>query len=119
MSTFPLLSTGAVAQYPLARSSSYAVEAIKFLDGSQQRCLTRGKTLRRWLIALQQLSEIELSQLEQFFDAMQGSFGTFTFSDPFTGQAVPNCRINNPAVVTEYLASGNGKAALLIEEIYA
>ena len=118
MSTFPLLSTGAVAQYPLSRSTNYAVESIQFLDGSRQRCLTRGTSLRQWLISLQQLDEAELSQVEQFFDANQGSFGSFTFLDPFTGQTVPNCRINNPFAVTEYLASGNGKSSLLIEEIH-
>jgi hypothetical protein len=34
MATFPLLSTGAVAQYPLVRSTDYAVEIVDFLDGT-------------------------------------------------------------------------------------
>jgi hypothetical protein len=118
MPAFPTLSTGAVAQYPLARGTSYAVETIQFLDGSQQRCLTRGKSLRSWLVSLGQLTETELSQIEQFFDACQGGFNTFTFTDPGTGQAVPNCRISNPEAVTQYLASGSGKASLVIEEIH-
>src|SRR5689334_14065483 len=103
MPTFPLLSTGAVAQYPLSRLTSYATDVIQFLDGSQQRCLTRGKKLRRWQISLSQLNETELSLLEQFFDSTQGNFSVFTFTDPFTGDLVPNCRLLNPSIVTQYL----------------
>ena len=57
MATFPVLSTGAVGQYPMARGVSYNVEVIRFMDGSDQRYLTRGKPLRRWLIKLDQLTE--------------------------------------------------------------
>jgi hypothetical protein len=76
----------------------------------------RGKLLRRWQISLSQLSDEELLAIEQFFDSVQGNFGLFTFTDPLTGAAVPNCRLQNPSVVTQYLAVGNGSAALLIEE---
>jgi hypothetical protein len=116
MATFPLLSTGAVAQYPFSRGTSYNVEVIQFLDGSDQRCLTRGKKLRRWLVSLQQLNESELSQLEQFFDLVQGDFGRFTFLDPVTGESVANCRVSNPSVVTQYLWAGSGGGAIWIEE---
>jgi hypothetical protein len=116
MATFPTLSTGAVAQYPLGMGSSYAVETIQFLDGSQQRCLTRGKKLRRWVVRLEQLSELELAQIEEFFDVMQGDYGVFTFTDPFTGAVVNNCRLSSSTAATEYLGLGSGRTALVIEE---
>jgi hypothetical protein len=116
MATFPLLSTGAVAQYPLVRSTDYAVEIVDFLDGTNQRCLTRGKRLRRWRISLALLTEAELEQIEVFFDAAQGDFGRFTFTDPFTGEAVPNCRLGNSSLTTEYNAEASGKSSLWIEE---
>jgi hypothetical protein len=116
MPTFPKLSTGAVAQYPLSRGTSYGVETVRFLDGSQQRCLTRGKKLRRWLIALQQLSESELQQVEQFFDAALGNFSLFYFIDPVTGESVPNCRLSAATLKTQYVAEGSGATALWIEE---
>ena len=116
MPTFPTLSTGAVAQYPLSRATGYAVETVRFLDGSQQRCLTRGRKLRRWLIALDQLSESELQQIEQFFDAAQGNFSLFTFVDPFTGESVSNCRLSAGTLKTLYAAQGNGSTAVWIEE---
>jgi hypothetical protein len=116
MGTFPVLSTGAVAQYPLSLGTSYGVEVVRFLDGSQQRCLIRGKKLRRWRVALQQLTETELFQVEQFFDQQQGNVDLFTFTDPFTGTQVANCRITNTTAVTQYLAVGNGTAVMWIEE---
>lgn len=116
MTNFPLLSTGAVAQYPLTRGTSFAVDAIFFLDGTGQRCMTRGKKLRRWQVALSQLDEGELQQIEGFFDAVQGNFGAFTFVDPYTGESVPNCRLSNPSVITQYKAAGIGAVSLWIEE---
>ncbi|MFZ0593668.1 MAG: DUF2460 domain-containing protein [Bryobacteraceae bacterium] len=116
MANFPVLSTGAIAQYPVSRATTFATEVIQFLDGSEQRCMMRGKLLRRWQLTLTQLSEEELLAIEEFFDANQGNFGLFTFTDPLTGAVVPNCRLQNPSIITQYLAVGNGSAVVLIEE---
>lgn len=116
MPSFPLLSTGAVAQYPISRASTYSTEVIQFLDGSQQRCMMRGKLLRRWQLTLTQLSDEELLAIEAFFDSAQGNFGLFSFTDPITGDLVPNCRLQNPQAITQYLAVGNGGGVVLIEE---
>src|SRR4051812_33176997 len=110
MANFPLLSTGAVAQYPLGRSTSYTVEVIDFIDGSDQRCLTSGKRLRRWQISLALLTETELEQIEAFFDSVQGDFTSFTFTDPLAGEAVPNCRLGDSKLTTEYIAVRSGKS---------
>jgi hypothetical protein len=116
MATFPLLSTGAVAQYPLSRGTSYDVDTVRFLDGSEQRCLVRGKRLRRWLISLSQLNESELASVEQFFDSVQGNAEFFTFVDPVTNESVLNCRISNPFILTQYTALESGSASIWIEE---
>lgn len=116
MASFPVLSTGVIGQYPMAKGVSYKVEVIRFLDGSDQRYLTRGKPLRRWLIHLDQLTEAELGQLEQFFENVEGNFGSFDFPDPFTGETVPKCRVANPYLLTEYAAMENGSVALIVEE---
>lgn len=116
MADFPLLSTGAVAQYPVSRASTFATEVIQFLDGSQQRCMTRGKLLRRWQLTLTQLSENELLAIEQFFESVQGNFGLFTFTDPITGNSASNCRLQDPSILTQYLAVGSGSAVVVIEE---
>lgn len=118
MASFPLLSTGAVAQYPISKGVSYDVDTVYFLDGSTQRCLARGKRLRRWSVNLSQLSEGELANVEQFFDEVQGNAQLFLFTDPLTNEPVANCRLINPWVLTQYDGPGRGSAALWIEETY-
>jgi hypothetical protein len=82
--SFPVLKTGAVAQYPLARSVRFSTQAVRFLDGSQQKFRLYGSGLRRWTVKLDQLDETELSALIDFVDAQGGA--TFSFTDPGSGR---------------------------------
>lgn len=92
MAQFPLLSTGAVAQYPTPLTSGQVVEVIRFIDGTDQRYQSQGKILRQWEIQLDLLNDEEIAQLEAFFTEANGAYGLFTFPDPFSGDAVQNCR---------------------------
>ena len=76
MADFPLLSTGAVAQYPLATVSSQGTGVIRFVDGTDQRFSVQGRALRQWQIRLSLLNE--------------------------DGALVPNCRFAASAFSSEY-----------------
>jgi hypothetical protein len=104
MLTFPALGTGAVAQYPLPISYTSPVEIIRFIDGTDQRFMARGKMLRTWHIQLSFLNEDEISQMEQFFESLEGQYSPFAFPDPYSGQTVPNCRMGESSLVTDYLS---------------
>ena len=80
MANFPVLSTGAVTQYPAACAYGRLGQAIRFLDGSGQRFIARGPMLRRWLISLDLLNELELSQIEQFFSGGRRRIDNFPIS---------------------------------------
>lgn len=116
MSTFPKLKTGAVAQYPASRSIRYATEVFRFLDGAEQRYRVRGAETRRWVIKLELLDETELARLEEFFESMQGAFGTFTFQDPWDGKQYPNCSLESDEFEAELLGEMRAKAALVVRE---
>lgn len=103
MASFPLLSSGAVTQYPAALATSQGAQVIRFLDGTDQRYLTQGRTFRQWQIKLNLLNESEIQQIETFFAAQLGDYSSFTFPDPFSGTNVPNCRIAVSGLVTDYL----------------
>jgi hypothetical protein len=103
MATFPQLSTGAVTQYSAPFAISQTVQVIRFLDGSDQRCLLQGKGLRRWLIHLELLNETEIQQIESFFKTQQGDDTSFTFPDPFSGTNIPNCKLEAPTLISDYL----------------
>lgn len=100
--TFPLLNSGAVTQYPASQTTGQAVQVIRFVDGSDQRYLMQGITLRQWQIRLTLLTDDEIQQLEAFFAAQEGDYVSFVFPDPISGNSVPNCRFGNSTLLTEY-----------------
>ena len=116
MANFPLLSSGAVTQYPTTLTSGQNVQVIRFLDGTDQRYLSHGKTLRQWEIRLDLLNDSEAQQLEAFFVAQQGDYATFVFPDPISGSDVVNCRFAAPGWVGEYLGVGVSSTSLLVIE---
>src|SRR3954454_19607228 len=103
MGTFPVLSSGAITQYPIRLATGQAAQVIRFLDGSDQRYLAQGKMLRSWEIRLNLLNEAEIQHVEAFFTLQQGDYSPFIFPDPFTGSNVPNCRLGAAGLVTEYM----------------
>src|ERR1039458_10518178 len=79
---FPTLKTGAVMQYPAKRTLQFNTDAIRFLDGTEQRFRDNPSVLHGWTIQLDLLDESELAALDQFFISNQGRFGSFSFTDP-------------------------------------
>lgn len=115
MLSFPTLKTGAVAQYPLARSTRFPVQAVRFLDGSQQVYQLSGKGLRRWVIRLDLLDEAEAVSLINFAEAQQGS--EFIFTDPLSGDVVDKCVIGGDQVRTGLAAGREAWSEVYIEEV--
>ncbi len=109
MAAFPILSSGAISQYPTESYSSRSVGIIRFLDGSDQRFLRTGRRLRRWRVELSLLTDSEISALQAFFSAQKGMFSSFTFTDPASKAQVSNCRVGNSEMIAEYV-SGNANS---------
>src|SRR5579872_6300649 len=81
---FPIvLSTGAIARYPMARQRRYSTKQVDFADFSRQAAPLLSTPLMNWDITLSQLTDAEFADINQFFDQQQGSNGTFTFVDPW------------------------------------
>ena len=116
MADFPILSTSAVTQYPTGLTSGQGTQVIRFLDGSDQRYLMQGTSLRQWEIRLDLLNEREIQQIESFFLAVQGDYESFNFPDPISGTNVPNCQLAAPGLVTEYLGVDNSSTYLWVIE---
>ncbi len=116
MSDFPLLKSGAVAQYPVRKSVSYSTHVMTFVDGSEQRTRDYPAPIHRWVIQLDLLDEAELSSLEQFFLSQQGRVGEFTFTDPWTDTVYASCCLDEDSAVLEYLREGRGQTMLVVRE---
>jgi hypothetical protein len=115
MATFPVLKTGAVAQYPLARAVRYSTQAVRFMDGSQQKFRLIGVELRRWTLRLDLLDEQELGAVIAFVE-QQGS-ATFAFTDPVTGNNVATCMISGQQFDATMTRELDGQTTVVIEEI--
>lgn len=118
MAGFPVLSSGAVTQYPAPLTSGQGAQVIRFIDGSDQRYLMQGRTLRQWEIRLDLLNDDEIQQMEAFFLAQNADYDTFMFPDPFSGTGVPNCRFGSPQLTTDYVATGVNSTSIWVIETY-
>ena len=115
MATFPILKTGALAQYPLAREVRFSTQAVRFMDGSQQRFPLLGNGIRRWTVKLDQLDEAELGAVISFVEQQESE--TFTLTDPVTGDIVPSCAISGEQFTAGMTHELNGQTTLVIEEV--
>jgi hypothetical protein len=115
MATFPVLKTGAVAQYPLDHAVRYSTKAVRFMDGSQQKFRLIGVGLRRWTLKLDLLDEQELGAVIAFVE-QQGS-ATFAFTDPVTGDNVAKCMISGQQFDATMTRELDGQTTVVIEEI--
>jgi hypothetical protein len=116
MLQFPVLKTGAVAQYPLPLTFSYRADIVWFLDGSEQRFRNAPSVLHQWEIALNQLDEQEMGAVEQFFILSAGSAETFAFTDPASNATYPNCSVSGDTIDLEYVGPLSGKTKIVIRE---
>lgn len=116
MPTFPLLRTGAVAQYPAQKSLAYSNCVTRFLDGAEQRYRECGVPLCRWTIRLDLVDEAELNALDVFFLGQLGAFASFSFVDPWDGSTHANCSLEQDTLDLQMAGEGRGSTRLTIRE---
>ena len=116
MPTFPVLKTGAVAQYPASRRVEFQNQAVRFVNGTEQRYRDCDGPLHRWGIALELLDEGELAAIEEFFRSVGGTFGTFAFVDPWDGVEYSNCSLATDALEIAAMGEMRGRATLAVVE---
>jgi len=116
MSTFPILKTGAVMQYPAQRGVGFSTTALQFVDGSEQRFRNYQLPLHRWVIQLSLLDQNELHQLQEFFRDTVGSAGNFAFTDPRDGTNYPSCSLGSDSMTAVLVGEWNGETSLTVLE---
>lgn len=116
MADFPILKTGAVAQYPAQRAQQRSTQTLRFVDGKEQRFRQYGKPLRRWVIQLDLLDEAEMATLEEFFLGLAGQSGHFSFTDPWDGTKYADCSLGGDEIDLEFDGEMRGKTSLVVRE---
>src|SRR6266536_3044658 len=116
MASFPLLKTGAIAQYPSDRSKQCFTSVFRFVDGAEQRFQTGSSPLREWVIRLDLLDEGELTALEDFFLSQSGRFGSFAFTDPWDNTLYSDCSIDADELDLDFREWSRGAAQVVVKE---
>jgi hypothetical protein len=116
MANFPVLKTGAVAQYPSDRWLETGTLVHEFVDGSEQRSALYGSPVRRWQIRLDLLDEAEMFRLEEFFAEQGGEAGEFVFTDPWDGMEYPRCSFESGVMELNFEGPGRGTLELIVRE---
>jgi hypothetical protein len=116
MAAFPVLQTGAVAQYPATKSLRFQNQIVRFVDGNEQRYRDSAGPLYRWVIQLDRLEETELAALDDFFLSNQGSFAGFAFVDPWNGASYPNCSLVSDEIQLTSIEELRGRTSITVIE---
>jgi hypothetical protein len=116
MSSFPILKTGVVMQYPAQRGVQYSTVALQFVDGSEQRFRAYKGGLHQWVIRLSLLDQEELQELQEFFRSLDGRAENFTFTDPWDGTTYASCSLGSDDMTAVLAAEWNGNTTLTVQE---
>ena len=79
---FPQLTSGASAQYPIAKSRFIRTIQNVMADGSFYAATDPGAGQMQWQFSYSDLSFADVTALQEFFDACAGPVQPFTFIDP-------------------------------------
>ena len=79
---FPQLTTGAVAQFPVTRSTNMRTIDNQLASGFTIRMEDTGAQKVQWQLRYSSLTDGERSSIENLFEASEGQLNTFTFLDP-------------------------------------
>jgi hypothetical protein len=79
---YPQLSTGAVSQFPVTRSTNMRTVSNQLPSGFTIRMSDVGDQKVQWRLRYSSLTDAERSTIESLFEASEGQLNTFTFLDP-------------------------------------
>jgi len=116
MASFPTLKTSAVTQYPATKAVKFQNQVVRFVDGTEQRYRDCAGPLHQWLIRVNELDETEMAALEEFLESNQGSFGSFSFTDPWDNQTYGNCSFADDAVNLTSADEIRGSTSVTVKE---
>ncbi len=110
------MKSGAFQQYPASRSFEFVTQIQGFLDGTEQRYRSSASALHKWVIELSLLDNGEISSLDQFFLDQQGSFESFSFTDPWDGTVYPDCCLAADQFSTNFQDELRANTKLVVRE---
>ncbi len=75
MPSFPTLSSGYVAKYPLTRGHTYRTTVLVAVDGTEQR-FSKGSALEDFTLTWTSIRTADKNLVRDFFNSRKGAFDT-------------------------------------------
>ena len=94
----------------------FSNQALRFVDGTEQRYRCAAGALHSWVIRLSELDESEMAAVEALFVQNQGQTASFSFTDPWDETVYSNCSIKDGVLILESTAEFRGRTSLTIVE---
>ena len=116
MSAFPILVTGAPAQYPLKVRYEWPSRVLRFVDGREQRFASGRGPQKRWRIQLEYLTDGEANRLCRFFMNRRGKHEAFSFFDPSSNEEMSECYFGADALVIRWTGFHGFSSEVEIEQ---
>lgn len=82
MIAYPQLANGVISQYPVRKRRRQRTVINRAADGRSIRLADPTGESTEWLLVYSELSDDELTVLQQFFVSAEGALNGFTFLDP-------------------------------------
>ena len=114
--TFPSLSTGKVAQYPLERRLGFSSEVVEFMNAGEQVYMDRYPGRRVWALEYSGLNGRDVKALQDHFESNQGRKGVFTFTDPWNNTVFTTCSFAQDELDIAQEHEDSSRVRLLIYE---
>jgi len=108
MLAYPQLPTGTLAQFPVRKRRCMRTAVNVMPDGSSIKLADPPGEFTEWTLQYSQLSDAELSTIQQFFTAAEGTLNAFTFLDPTSNLLAWSDQLQNAAWVRGPLLSISG-----------
>jgi len=108
MLVYPQLGTGALSQFPVRKQHRTRTVANRAADGSSIKLADPTGEITEWQLPYAELSDGELSALEEFFAAAEGTLQSFTFLDPIGNLLAWSGKLDNNVWAAEPLLAVAG-----------
>jgi hypothetical protein len=97
MLIYPQLGTGALSQFPVQKRRRLRTVVNASADGRSIKLADQAGEFTEWSLQYASLTDDELSALQQFFAAAEGTLNGFTFVDPTSNLLAWSDQLSNAA----------------------
>ena len=113
---FPLLSSGALTQFPFTLKRRTIQAHCDMESGLRYSYYWDAADLVGWDLVYSCITDAERNALKAFWDSVGGSWDTFSFTDPQTAVVYPYCRFDGDEFTYQQLGPDQNSLKLSIVE---